>query len=150
MKPLSAKQAAEWCRTQRIAIDERGVPTTDGLKSFRLPADVSGRSSFVELQLAAFASGNRTLVWITDWGVWPSVDLHDRFIQLRATAGEHRDLHEVPAQLVDRYEFEYLREIVSCAVASLWDVHVVGSGGKRRLFYSHDEWGAAKGVKVGE
>lgn len=148
MRPLSAKQAAEWCRTQGIALDERGAPTTDGLKRFRLPADASGRSSLVGRQLAAFESGKRILVWITGWGVWPSIDLHDLFIDLRSAAGERRNLHEVPAQLLGRDEFEDLRAIVSCVVASLWDVHVVASGGKRRLFYSHDEWGAAKGVDV--
>jgi hypothetical protein len=96
--------------------------------------------------MKAFASESRSLVWITDWGVWPSINLVEDFIALRTAAGESRHLKEIPAQLVSQNDFAFLCAVVSIAVESLWDVHVIGGRGRKRLFYSHDEWCGAQGI----
>jgi hypothetical protein len=149
MKSLTRKQAKEWCRTQRIPTSSFGAPSTDGLRTrFQIPSSRIERRSLAGLHLKAFASEPRSLVWITEWGVWPSIDLTDDFIALRSAAGESRHLEEIPAQLVSQSDFGYLCAVVSMALESLWDIHIIGVRGRKRLFYSHDEWGGAQGIST--
>lgn len=149
MKSLTPKQANEWCRMQGIPMSRFGTPSADGLRGeFQLPSSPTERRLLAETQIAAFAKVSRSLVWITEWGVWPSIDLLEDFLALRTAAGESRDLKEVPAQLVGKSDFGYLSSVVALAVASLWDVHVIGERGRKWLFYSHDEWGCAQGIEI--
>jgi len=151
MNALTRKQAAEWCRNAGVPISESGNPEPEWLNvRFDLPSGADERRCLVDKHLKAFKSDARVLVWITEWGVWPSQDLMPQFIALRASVGETRGLREVPAQLVGMQNIDYLRDIVSCAVASLWDVHVFGHRGRKWVFYSHDEWGAASSAAIVE
>ncbi len=151
MKSLTPKQAKEWCRTQGIAISSFGAPSIEGLKTrFPLPSNRTERRLLAGHHLVAFSTESRSLVWITEWGVWPSIDLAGDFIALRTAAGEGRPLGEIPAQLIGRNDFDYLCSVVSIAVESLWDVQVIAGRGHKRLFYSHDEWGGAQGFAIHE
>ena len=89
------------------------------------------------------ATESDTLVWFTEWGVWPSGERPHLFSRLRASYGETRSLIEVPAHVFARSEVEEAISFVTLGVLFLWDVYVVGASGKRLLHFSHDEFGWA-------
>ena len=82
-----------------------------------------------------------SLVWFTEWGVWPSSERPHIFARLRESYGEMRSLSEAPAQVFESHESEDLVSFVTLGVLFLWDVHVVIPG-RVSIFYSHDEVGS--------
>ncbi len=147
MKSLTAKQAAEWCRNLGVPSDQRSGPSSEILVDrFELPADSGDRIAIAMERLAEFRSASRILIWITEWGVWPSIDRSEDFRAIRADIGETRWLHEIPAHLASNADFEYVRRMTECAVSSLWDLYLIGPKGSKILHFSHDEWGGSRGV----
>jgi hypothetical protein len=148
MKSLTAKQAAEWCRNLGVPVDPRsGISSEILIDQFELPEDSLERVAFAAERVAHFANDTRILIWITSWGIWPSVDRAEEFRAIRSEVGETRWLDEIPAHLATKTEFEYVRRMTDCAVSSLWDFYLIGPKGRKVLHFSHDEWGGSRGIQ---
>jgi hypothetical protein len=138
MLSLSRHEAEDWCRRQ-------GIPLASGPKlpaihsTLPIPVGAGQRISLVREQMAAFEGEPEVLVWFTEWGVWPSSERPHIFEHFRASYGETRPLIEIPAHVFSASETEDLLSFVTLGVLFLWDVNVIGVGGKRMLLYSHDE-----------
>lgn len=108
---------------------------------FEIPADAGRRVALVAAHLEHFASEPQTLVWFTEWGVWPSCERPHIFERFRASYGEMHALNEVPAHVFTPSEREDALSFVTLGVLFLWDVFAVGGGARRFVHYSHDEVG---------
>ena len=95
----------------------------------------------VNKNLEAFRPVNELLIWIDDWGVWPSGQHIPLFTRLREALGVREELIEKCGHLVGSDEFEDAISIALLSVLFLWDCYVLPSSGRDFLFYSHDEIG---------
>ena len=95
----------------------------------------------VREDLASFEGGNETLVWFTEWSVWPSSERMHIFERFRLSYGETRRLIESPGHLYMQGEYEDLLSCVTIGVLFLWDVFIVTPQLSKIVFYSHDEFG---------
>ena len=142
MESLTRQQASDWCQAHGIALDERGRPDRPGAAAvFDIPVDSGARVALVAGQAQAFQNSRETLLWFTDWSVWPSSERPHIFTRFRASYGETRRLGDIPAHLFAAAEYEDAVSFVTLGALFLWDVFLVGSEGRPMLFYSHDEWG---------
>ena len=141
MKTLSRSEAQAWCRDHEVPLDDRGFPvaSSDG-EEFPIPVDTGKRIYLVASDLSAHLGAPETLVWYTDWGVWPSSERPHIFERFRASYGVNQRVIEAPAHVFGPAEREDLLSFVTLGVLFLWDVHVIIPKGLS-LFYSHDEWG---------
>jgi hypothetical protein len=73
----------------------------------------------VASQLHPYIGHAETLVWFTEWGVWPSSERPHIFARFRASYGETRPLIEVPAHVFGRDEHEDLLSFVTLGVLFL-------------------------------
>jgi hypothetical protein len=85
------------------------------------------------------------LLWVTEWGVWPSSENWHLYYRLRQSYGDHRLLHEAPGHLFLNYEEPDLISFLELGILSGWDIHVLpildyGGADTARAFVSHDEW----------
>jgi len=78
------------------------------------------------------------LLWVTDWGIWGSENLH-LYYRLRQSYGDHRLLDEAPAHLFLEYEAADLVSFLEVGVLCGWDMHLIPFVGYARAFVSHDE-----------
>lgn len=108
---------------------------------FDIPEDAGRRVALVATHLNERAGASSTLVWFTEWGVWPSSERRHIFDRFRASYGEHRRLIDVPGHLLSVEERDELLSLVTLGVLFLWDVYVVADNAPFVLHYSHDEWG---------
>lgn len=141
MQFLTFEESRAWCRANNIPLTDREepvVPTRTG--TFKIPVDSGQRIALVRGHFEDFLE-EELLVWITEWGVWPSSERPHIFQRFRASYGEHRPLIEVPAQLFNSDEHEDALSTATLATLFLWDCYVIGKDSRKLLFYPHDEFG---------
>jgi hypothetical protein len=124
-----------------VDLDDRGRPAEPAdARAFEISVDTGRRVHLVAEHLRVAIGAAEALVWLSEWGVWPSGERPHLFTRLRASYGETRPLIEAPAQVFGRDEHDDLVSFVTLGVLFLWDVYVVLPRGIA-VHYSHDEYG---------
>ena len=108
---------------------------------FDVPEDAGKKVALVANFFEDRQLGAETLVWFTEWGIWPSSERQHIFYRFRASYDEVRPLWEAPAHLLASDEREELLSLVTLGVLFLWDVFVFTQGSTLAFHTSHDEWG---------
>ena len=80
------------------------------------------------------------LLWITEWGIWPSSENWHLFYRLRQAYGESRLLHEAPGHLFLNSEYEDLATFLQIAILNGWGGYVLTEADYVNVFFSHDEY----------
>src|SRR6185437_4574113 len=81
-----------------------------------------------------------TLLWITEWGIWPSSENHHLYYRLRQTYNDHRLLREAPGHLFLEHEAEDMASFLQLAMLNGWGGYVLTDAGYVNAFFSHDEF----------
>jgi hypothetical protein len=143
MRFITSEECARFCEgLADLGPDHRPAPDLPGRFRMRVlaPAKASQFLWFSRVVEAALQPRRPLLVWITDWGVWPSSEnlhLYDRF---RQAYGELRLLHEAPGHLCMDYEGAEVVTLAWLALLFGWDAHRIPVGGFARAFVSHHGW----------
>jgi hypothetical protein len=142
MDVLTKSEAEMWCRTHRAMLDDRCRPREpERAERFEIPQDAGQRVALVAGHFSGRSFGASSLVWFTEWGIWPSSERQHIFYRFRASYGEVRPLIDAPAHLLTANERDELLSLVTIGILFLWDVYLVADDGSAALHYSHDEWG---------
>jgi hypothetical protein len=80
------------------------------------------------------------LLWITEWGVWPSSENHHLYYRLRQSYSDHRLLQEAPGHLFLEHETEDLASFLQIAMLNGWGGYVLTQADYVNAFFSHDEF----------
>jgi hypothetical protein len=85
------------------------------------------------------------LLWVSEWGVWPSSENWHLYYRVRQSYADQRLLHEAPGHLFLDYEDADLVSFLELGILSGWDMHLLpvlkyGGADAARAFLSHDEW----------
>jgi hypothetical protein len=141
---LSKAECVDWMNRYNIALDNELLPIPCGGASHRLRGNVpshGGGALYAMRQIESILNMySECLVWISDWGIFPSNENLQLFYRYRHSYGDSRLLSSAPGHLCLGYE---RAEIVSLAwLCSLqgWDVHIIPDSGSGSVFISHDEW----------
>lgn len=144
MKLLTREQAQAWCEVYRIPLTTFGLPdVSDRDETFSIPEDAGRRVGLAREQVLAFEGAKELLVWIDDWGVWPSGQWDHIFYQFRKSYGFDSPLIEHPAHHLDSSELPVATSLAVYSLLMLWDCYLISPSGAW-LHYSHDECGAMK------
>jgi hypothetical protein len=146
---LTSAETASWCSQNGITLTDRGLPDrSDAFFKFAIPEDAGRRVALVAKGMRAFRNEPIFLVWFHDWSVWQSGQRMHVFDRFRMSYGETRLLIESPGHLFGDREIEVAISFVTLAVLFLWDCYVVTPNRAKLLFFSHDEFGLAKGIEL--
>jgi hypothetical protein len=148
MKFISKTEAQNWCKSKGIPLDERNLPQIDKNKlgSFKIPKDSGQKIAMARGHFEHFRSEKEILIWITEWGIWPSSERMHIFERLRTSYGEKRNLKEAPGNIFNQAEFEDALSLLTLATIFFWDCYVLNGKGDKMIFYSHDEYVLIKNV----
>jgi len=80
------------------------------------------------------------LLWITEWGIWPSSENWHLYYKLRHTYGDYRLLHEAPGHLFLPHETEDLASFLQIAMLNGWGGYVQTGADYVNVLFSHDEY----------
>lgn len=78
------------------------------------------------------------LLWITEWGIWPSSENLHLYYKLRQSYSDHRLLQEAPGHLFLEHETADLASFLQIAILNGWGGYVLTHAGYVNAFFSHD------------
>jgi len=145
MRFLTREASAEWCAANGYEADPDG-PTRlrDPADKFEIPSDAGHRVALARLLWDSVASSTpQVLLWVTEFGVWPSGEHRPLAESARAAWGAPGPLAAYPGQLVALSEHDDGLSGLVLATLFLWDCWLLSAGGARSAFVSHDEFGVA-------
>jgi len=149
MRILHVNECAEWCR-------DHGAQIAD---PFELASDPAlghtarilfAPSGSIGLEAAALASCvdaitpyDAALLWVREWGIWPSSEDWPRFYAARGVHGERQSLGDKPGHLFGPTDEQDLALFLRLILDQGWGGHLLAARGDRiarRLWVSHDGW----------
>ena len=147
MQFLTREASAEWCAAHGFHVEPgRGNPRQPrGLtQEFEIPSDAGRRVALARLLWESVAaSAPHALLWVTEFGVWPSCEHRPLAESARFAWGAPGPLAAFPGQLVALSEHDDGPSGFVLAILFLWDCWLLPAGGSRAAFVSHDEFGFA-------
>jgi hypothetical protein len=87
-----------------------------------------------------FGSSRSCLLWITEFGVWPSSENLHLYYKLRSSYADHRSLADAPGHLFLSYESADLVTFIDLAIQFAWGGYLLGPPNHCFITISHDEW----------
>ena len=100
-----------------------------------LPYQMFVLAEWIALQLTHHMP---VLLWITEWGIWPSHENWHLYYKLRQTDHDHRLLHEAPGHLFVEHEAHDLVSFLQLAMLNGWGGYFLPHAGWVNAFFSHD------------
>lgn len=80
------------------------------------------------------------LLWITEWGIWPSSENWHLYYKLRHSYGDNRLLDEAPGHLFLEHEAEDMASFLQLAMLNGWGGYLLTHANSVNAFFSHDEY----------
>jgi hypothetical protein len=80
------------------------------------------------------------LLFVTEWGIWPSSENWHLYYKLRRTYGDNRLLQEAPGHLFLEHEAEDLASFLHLCMLNGWGGYVLTEANYVNAFFSHDEF----------
>jgi hypothetical protein len=121
----------------------RKRPDLNSATTFRVkfppePYRIFGMAHTIATSAVAYAYP--TLLWITEWGIWPSSENLHLYYRLRESYGDTRLLHDAPGHFFLQHEMEDLATFLQIAMLNGWGGYVLGQSANIDVFFSHDEY----------
>jgi hypothetical protein len=143
MQFLTEAEAAEWARghSMLMPFGDRAdrQPRLQPLR-FAVPPPASRLYPLSSTIASAVTRGDDCLLWITEFGVWPSSENMHLYYRLRESYGDLRLLQEAPAHLCLKHETAELTTLLQLTLLFGWDAYLLPRSDHLAFFCSHDEF----------
>jgi hypothetical protein len=90
------------------------------------------------------------LLWISEWGIWPSSENWQLYYRVRESYGDNRLLNEAPGHLFLECESEDLASMIEIAMLNGWGGYILTEASYASVFFSHDEYVDFLGMNEGQ
>jgi hypothetical protein len=81
-----------------------------------------------------------TLLWVNEYGIWPSSENNHLYYRLRQSYGDQRKLQEAPGHEFVAEEVADLTSFLDLTIQFGWGAHLLSIPAAAYIFISHDEW----------
>ncbi len=99
------------------------------------------RSFYLAKQFASLLGKYEScLLWVIEFGIWPSSENRHLYQRLRASYGDARGLKDAPGHWFSGEEAEDLATFVDLALQFGWGIHLLSIPPSVHVFVSHDGW----------
>lgn len=107
--------------------------------SFKIPVGSGSKTALSRMLVSFLDVSEEALLWITEWGIWPSCEDWKLFYVFRESIGEHRPLIEKPSHLFSSQDLDSVTSIVSMVLYFLWGALIISPANNLIIRISHDE-----------
>jgi hypothetical protein len=142
MKTLNVEAVKNWLRASSLLSTEGQVD----LKSFlgpvyvKLPGEAGRKTNLARVLADSFGSTKDGLLWINEYGIWPSSENRLVFYALRRLLGEERPLEEAPGHVFGAEDMELLSALLAVVFYFSWGALLVRGDLGLIARISHDDY----------
>jgi hypothetical protein len=143
MQFLTDTEAASWSRGRSMLMPFGDRPERQPRlvpQQYAVPESATRLYALSSYIATVATHSDSCLLWITEYGVWPSAENMHAYYRLRESYGDHRLLHEAPAHLCLKHEREDLATLLWLALLFGWDAYLFSDSDHLAVFFSHDEF----------
>jgi hypothetical protein len=108
-------------------------------KQYRVPADSGKKTGLSSALLSFFEGDGESLLWITEFGIWPSCEDRVLFDGFRRSLGESRPIQEKPGHILERGDLKHAASLLGMVLYFVWGALLVSAEGDVMVEISHDE-----------
>jgi len=133
---------AEECSNWLIQLERTKPEEEKGLEKerFDYPKEPHAVFGTAHWFARSFMFRKPVLLWITEWGIWPSSENWHLYYTLRQASGDLQLLHEAPGHLFLEHEAEDLASFTQIAMLNGWGGYILTQANYVNAFFSHDEY----------
>lgn len=106
--------------------------------TYLIPSDTGKKTALARALSALVGSSRGGLLWITEWGVFPSSENMALFLGFRRSLGEERSVYAAPGHLFVEADLERVECLLDLVLYFFWDASIF-DGSSIWLQLSHDE-----------
>ena len=108
---------------------------------FSVPKDAGKKTALARLLVAIFEplQNSEVVLYVSEWGVWPSSENMELFDSYRLAKRETRKLEEAPVHSFESADDPALMGTLCLALYFIWGVEIFDSERKCSVSLSHDE-----------
>ncbi len=140
MKCLTHNECKDWSSKRLIQIKDNELIFFSSDPIFiRIPKHSSRQAVLASLIINLPEVFNGGLLWLKEWGVWPSQESRVLIDRFRLSYNEKRSLNEAPGHLFYLDEKEEALGILRLVILFGWGAYFIKEDGNYLSFVSHDE-----------
>jgi hypothetical protein len=137
MRFYSEEECEKWLTSRkREKPNQSDAPHSE---TFKYPEEPYRFYSLARM-IASSSCRDPILLWVSEWGVWPTSENWHVYYKLRHSYADHRLLHEAPGHFFMGYEMEDCASFLQIAMLNGWGGHVLTQANYVNAFFSHDEY----------
>ena len=127
---------------------ERGLTTSTGElvfteflspSRFVIPVDSGEKTALSKTITSFFDFEDEALLWINEFGVWPSSEDRYLFEGFRQSLGEYSPLYEKPGHIFSNKDLEAVKALIAMVLYFCWGAVIVSISRSFIFKISHDE-----------
>jgi hypothetical protein len=142
MQIIDKQQTKEWL-LKRGLIDPQGSLSLSEFAfstDFQIPAD-SGRKTNISKAIGSLLNfPEESLLWINEFGIWPSCEDLYLFDAFRKSIGEDLPLYMKPGHLFVNTDLNIVKSLIAITLYFVWGAIVIPDSKKFLIRISHDEY----------
>jgi hypothetical protein len=134
VKIFTKEEAEIWMKSKSVDLAEYNL-----IQSEQIPND-SGRKNYISKKISNLKYGKECLLYINEYGIWPSSENMDLFNGYRKSIGINESLPEKSAHLIDVSENKELYCLLCMVLYFCWGALLIPENTNEMIRISHDEY----------
>ncbi len=142
MTTLDRAKAIGWLSSKGVTRSKGRYVIEEPMRkaTYPIPTD-SGKKTVIARELARqLGRFDEVMLWIDEFGIWPSSENWYLFDMFRRSLGERKHLHERPGHIFTAGDFDAVFGLLSMVLYFNWGAVLAPSSGTLVVRISHDEF----------
>ncbi len=142
MRIVGKVETIEWLN-QKGVVDVKGniiASESNLIVQCSLPDDAGRKTALSRIIAAVFEADDEAMLWIDEFGIWPSSEDWYLFASFRKFLGEESELHEKPGHLFSLHDLKNISSIVAMVLYFSWGAILYSPFRDTVIRISHDDW----------
>jgi hypothetical protein len=141
MKIIDNEKIKEWLSEKKLLDSQGSLSILDfsKLASYRIPIDSGKKTVLSRVITSFFDFKDASLLWINEYGIWPSNEDWTLFNGFRKSIGEKSQLFEKPGHIFTEIDIDTINSLVAMILYFNWGAMIVSAKKDILIKISHDE-----------
>jgi len=128
--------------SKRELLDSKGMIKLYGYHDFQnciIPNDSGKKTALARIITELFAQECESLLWIDEYGIWPTCEDQNLFQGFRKSLGESDKLQNKPGHIFSKEDLIAISSLLSLVLYFCWGAIIISSNKNIIIRISHDE-----------